>query len=177
VKPLLFVMGRGMPEALLAPGEGVLLVTRRHVITLVIPLLLILTAGLLLLTQTCPIAVAVQLDGRCPLVVAALGVTAALPFVLDWFTTRFVLTNRRVIRLQRPIWLLVRSLDLSTIEGLSLRQGILGRLVGFGDVVIDSAATQGGRLVFDFVPDPEVVLNRIAAAVAAMERAGGGGAR
>jgi uncharacterized membrane protein YdbT with pleckstrin-like domain len=155
-----------VPEALLAPGEIVLLTTRRHILVLVVPLFFVLVAGLLSLTQTCPIAVALQFDGRCSPVVAVGVAVAALPFLLDWLTTRFVITNQRVLRLQRPIWLLSRSLELSAIEGLTLRQGILGRLLGFGDVIMDSAATQGGRLVFDFVPTPQAVLDRIAAAMA-----------
>lgn len=154
-----------MPEALL-PGEVILLTTRRHVITLIVPLVFILVAGLLLLTQTCPIAVALQLDGRCPLVVAVALPAVPLPFLLDWLTTHFVLTNQRLLRRQRPLWLLTRSLGVSSIAGLTVRQGILGHLRGFGDVVKDSAATQGGRLIFDFVPTPETVLDRIAAAVA-----------
>jgi hypothetical protein len=152
-----------MPDSLLASGEVVLRVTRRPLITLVVSLLLIATAGRLLLTQTCAIAVAVQLDGRCPLVVGVTVTAMALPFVLDWFTTRFVVTNQRVL-LQQPLWLFVRSLDLSAIEAVSLQQGLLGELFGFGDGVIDRAATEGGRLVFDGVPQPTAVLTLLAAA-------------
>jgi uncharacterized membrane protein YdbT with pleckstrin-like domain len=153
-----------MPDNLLAPGEVVLLITRRHVITLIIPLLLVLIAGLLLLTQTCPIAVAVQLDHRCPLVVAATVAGMALAFVLDWFTTRSVVTDQRVLLIQQPVWLLVRSVPLSAIETVSVRQGILGEFFGFGDVLIDSAATQDGRLVLDFVPHSVAFLTLLAAA-------------
>jgi hypothetical protein len=153
-----------MPDNLLAPGEVTLLVTRRHLITLIIPLLLILIAGLLFLAQTCPIAVAVQLDHRCHLIVAATVAGMTLPFALDWLTTRFVLTNQRVLLIQQPTWLLVRSVDLRAVEAVSVRRGILGELFGFGDVLIDSSATQGGRLALDFAPNPAAALTLVAAA-------------
>jgi Bacterial PH domain len=154
-----------MPD--LFPGEQVLFVTHRHLITLLIPLFLIGMSAFLLLTRACPIALDLQLDGRCPLIASGFGLIAALVFGLDWLTTRFVLTSERLILVQAPIWLRTRSLRLSTIEGLSLRQGILGRFLAFGDVIVDSAATQGGRMVLDFVPGPEELRDRIAAAIAA----------
>jgi hypothetical protein len=100
----------------------------------------------------------------------------ALPFVLDWFTTWFVVTNQRVLLLQQPVWLLVHGVNVSAIESVSVRQGMLGEVFGFGDVLIDSAATQGGRLVFDFVPRPIAVLTLLVAA-RARRRPQGGAAR
>jgi len=160
-----------MPD--LFPGEQVLFVTHRHLITLLIPLLFVGVSAFLLLTRTCPIALDLQLDGRCPLIAAGFGLMGALVFILDWLTTRFVLTNERLILVQAPIWLQMRSLRLSAIEGLSLRQGILGCFLAFGDVIVDSAATQGGRLVLDAVPDPAVVRDRIAAATETAARGPG----
>jgi uncharacterized membrane protein YdbT with pleckstrin-like domain len=154
-----------MPDLL--PGEAVLLATRRHLIVLLVPLFLALVSALLVLTQACPMALDLQLDGRCPLVVGVFLFGVAALSLLDWLTTRFILTDQRLLLVQRPLWLRTRSLQLSAIAGLTLREGLLGRLLGLGEVVVDTAATRGGRLVLDFVPDPETVRDRLAAAIEA----------
>ena len=155
-----------MPEALLLDGERLLFVTRRHLNTLVLPLLFISGSVLLLLGQGCPAAVELHLDGRCPLVVGVVLVVASLPFILDWWTTRFILTDQRLLVVRRPVWRQLRSLPLGKIESLSLHVGLLGGLLGYGDVIVDSAATHADRLVLGFVPEPEQVRRQIAAALA-----------
>jgi len=83
-----------------------------------------------------------------------------------WLVTRFVLTNFRLLRYWSPLALRVESLRLSAIESLSVRQGVWGRILGYGDVIADSTATQGGRIVLDAVTDPQGLRDRIAAALA-----------
>jgi hypothetical protein len=157
----------------LLPGEMLLLATRRHLIILLVPLLLVLVSAILMETYACPIALDLQLDGRCPIVVAGFGGSAAFIVVLDWLTTRFLLTDQRLLFVQAPIWWRVRSLRPADMAGVTLRVGILGRLLGFGDVIVDSSATRGSRLVLDLIPDPEGVQARIAEAIAAAARVSG----
>ena len=158
-----------MPDSLLLPGETVLFVTRRHLLTLLVPLLFLFLATTSLAAQACPTALELRLDGRCPLIVALGFLAAGLPLLLDWLTTRFVLTNFRLLRLQTPIWVRVESLRLPAIESLSTRVGLTGRIFGFGDVIADSSATEGGRLRLDFVPRPKELRDRIAAAIEGRE--------
>jgi hypothetical protein len=159
-----------MPE--LYPGERVLLVTRRHGITLIMPLLLVLISLSLLFIEACPVALALRLDGRCPLAVRVIGFVAGLVVLLDWLTTRFVLTDRRLFVVQAPLWRRTHGFFLKDVAGLTVRTGLLGRLFGFGDIVVDSSATQGGRLVLGFVPAPEALRDRIAAAISEATPAG-----
>jgi len=154
-----------MPESLLLPGEVVLFATRRHVFWLIVPLVLIITATVLLAVRACPIALELHLNGGCPLVMSAGFAAAALPFVLEWVTTRFILTNYRLIRLQAPVWLRSREFSLPAIHGLSVQQSLLGRLFGYGDLFADTAARRGGRIVLDFVPDPLRLRDEISAAL------------
>lgn len=154
-----------MPEPLLLPGEVVLFATRRHGLWLAVPLGLLVTAILLLAGQSCPAALALRLDGRCPLVIAAGLAAAGLPLVLEWVTTRFVLTTHRLLRIQAPLALRLQQLELAAVASVTVQQSLPGRLFGYGDVLADSAATHGGRLVLDVVPDPGRLRDLLAAAV------------
>jgi len=148
-------------------GEVVRFARRRHVVTLLGPLAAIVLAGILVGTESCPIALALDLDGKCPLVVAFALVAASLPFVLDWLTTRFILTDQRLLLVRAPLWLRARSLWLEDVAGLSVRQGVLGRVGNFGDLWVDTPATRRSFLLFAFAPDPLVLRDQIAAAVTA----------
>lgn len=152
-----------MPDSLLLPGEILLFSTRRHLLWLLVPLALILIAAFLLATRACSTG-ELRLDDRCPVLVAVGVASAALPFLLEWRTTHFGLTNYRLFRLQAPVWLRSRQLDLAAIQSLSAQQSLLGRLFGFGDVFVDTAARRGGRIVLDYVPDPLRLRDAIAEA-------------
>lgn len=155
-----------MPEALLLPGEVVLFRVRRHPLTLLLPLALTFSAAIALSALACPTALELRLDGRCPLVVAFGLAVGSLPFLLDWLATRFVLTNFRLLRFWTPLGLHFESLRLTGIESLTVRQAFWGRLLGYGDVIADSTATLGNRIVLDTVADPQGLRDRIAATLA-----------
>ncbi|MFN3650388.1 MAG: PH domain-containing protein [Armatimonadota bacterium] len=162
-----------MPDALLLPGEQVLLITRRHLLTLLLPLLLLFAGGGALALLACPTALHLRLNGRCPLLLGVAVGTAALVLFVDWYFTRFVLTDQRLLRLRTPLWQRVHALSLPGLESLTVEVGLLGRLLGFGTILADTAATQGGRLVLDTVPDPEGIARAIAGSAAAARQAVG----
>ena len=157
-----------MVERLL-PGEVLLFTSRRHLLWLLVPLALILGAAVLAAVQVCPSGLPLRADGDCILVAATAGGFAALPFILEWATTRFILTNYRVIRRQAPAWVRTRELGIHHIHALSVRQSLLGRVLGYGELLVDSGAPRGGRIVLDFVPDPL----RLRAEISAAAWAGG----
>lgn len=154
-----------LPADLLLPGEAVLLRTRRHILVLLVPLFLIVLAGLWLAGEVCRAAFARNLDGWCPPLAGMTVILAGLPFLLEWLATVYILTNLRVIFLQAPVWMRTRFLWLADIESVTYCIGLLGRLFGFGEVILGTAATQGGRVRLLFVPRPGEVRDRIAEAI------------
>lgn len=89
-------------------------------------------------------------------VAGALAVAAFAGDVLRWRTTTYQLTTWR---LQLRSGILSRSgrdLPLARISGVSFSRGLPGRLLGYGDLVVDSPG-QEGKLVLRSVPAIERV--------------------
>lgn len=83
-----------------------------------------------------------------------LPVTAALLLYayLKIRSTEMGITNKRVIRKSGVIMRNTAEIRLSKVESVSVRQGFLGRIFGYGDVVI--AGTGGNGCVMKGVFDP-----------------------
>ena len=56
--------------------------------------------------------------------------------VLSYYLKEFVITNKRVIYKRGVISRNVDEIDIRRIEGTNLRQGILGRMLGYGRVIV-----------------------------------------
>ena len=66
----------------------------------------------------------------------------------------FVVTNRRVIR---KVGLLAREIQhapLEKIQDITIEQGLLGRMLGYGTVIVETASEKG-MLVFPAIASPE----------------------
>ena len=136
---------------ILDEGEEVLVDVRRHGWVLTRPLALALAAvGLAIagLQLRVPVALA--------WVLAALVAAAASNLLLrylGWRATTFVVTDRRLMIRSGLVRTSLRELPLAAVADISCRRGLLGRLLGFGDVVIDSAGGRAQELL-TAVPDP-----------------------
>jgi CRP-like cAMP-binding protein/membrane protein YdbS with pleckstrin-like domain len=142
------------------PGEQVILQQRRHwyflVGRMIWPVLLLLAALILWLT----------LD-EIAFLSWFIGVVASLWFVwrfIDWINDYYVLTTQRVIH-QEKLLLIRESRDetpLDKIQNMNISQGFLGNLLGFGTLVIDTAAASGvTRVTFDHLGAPEVMERKV----------------
>jgi uncharacterized membrane protein YdbT with pleckstrin-like domain len=144
------------PRRLLAEHEELILDMRPHWIALAGPVavaVLVVVAEILLFVLFDPPAVVDWL---------ALGIGAVLllafsirPF-LAWITSHFVVTSDRVIH--RSGWLAKRSMEmpLERINDVRFEQSVLERLVGAGDLVIESGGEYGQNLFSD-IRSPEDV--------------------
>lgn len=85
-----------------------------------------------------------------------LPVTAALLLYayLKIRSTEMGITSKRVIRKSGVVMRDTAEIRLSKVESVSVRQGFLGRIFGYGDVVI--AGTGGNGAVMKGVADPLV---------------------
>lgn len=66
----------------------------------------------------------------------------------------YVVTNRRVIRKYGLVAREVEQALLDRIQDITLRQGVIARLLGYGTVVLETAS-ETGRLTFPDIADPE----------------------
>ncbi|MHB8572290.1 MAG: PH domain-containing protein [Candidatus Dormibacteria bacterium] len=146
-----------MAESLL-PDEELVLECHRHWITWVRggtlgPLLMVVLAGLSTLVPL-PAALATP-AGRLGLVAACLAVGIAWfsGIYLGWQATRFTLTDRRVILESGVLSRFTRSIRLDRVQDVASWQSLPGRMLGYGNVVLESAGSQGQE-VLDHIPDP-----------------------
>jgi len=146
----------GFPTRLLAEREEMRLDIRPHWIALVGPTVvavLVVVAETLLFANFDPPAVVGWL-------VVAAGVTLFLAFpvrsFLAWVTSHFVVTTDRVIH--RSGWLAKRSMEmpLERINDVRFEQSLLERMVGAGDLRVESGG-EYGQNHFSDIRKPEEV--------------------
>jgi len=150
------------PQKLLAPGETVVLDLRPHWVSLVVSALLGLLAVIVYVLLLMWISPTWPSWTRWTIFILA---TIALIFtigrkLLDWATTHFVLTTERVIH--RQGWLARQSMEipLDRISDVKFGQSIFERLVGAGNLTIESAA-EFGEQRFNYIRQPEEVQREI----------------
>lgn len=174
----------GYVEQLLAPGETVLVRTRRHWIVLarwagaaiVLVVLGLLMAGLFGVTLGG--WAAGGLGVWAGLALAAVGVAAAMPGWLRWSKEVFLVTDRRVIQVEGVLRKHALDSSLAKVNDVRLMQGALARLLGYGTLEINTASETGiNRL--DDLPRPlefkKAMMAGVHALASAPARAAGAG--
>ena len=79
---------------------------------------------------------------------------------IRWMTSHFVVTNARIIHRQGLIAKTSMEVPLQRINDVRFHQGIFERMVGAGDLIIESAGTQGQE-VFSDIRHPEAMQRTI----------------
>ncbi|MGP8001063.1 MAG: PH domain-containing protein [Streptosporangiaceae bacterium] len=144
-------------EDLLAEGEWSVLLLHPHWKTVVRPVLLLILVlaaiGALLFFHRHVPPPAFLGSGALAVVVLLAGV--AIP-VLRWRTTTYELTTRR-LRLRRGILSRTgRDFPLIRISDVSFSHGLIDRLLGCGQLIVESAG-EHGQLVLAEIPHVEMV--------------------
>ena len=78
-----------------------------------------------------------------------------IPF-LRWLTTQYVFTDRRIITRNGLVTKKGRDMPLSKTNNISFSQGVLGRILNFGNLDIDSGNADGSLIIND-VPNIEEI--------------------
>jgi uncharacterized membrane protein YdbT with pleckstrin-like domain len=142
------------PEDALSDGETIITSFRPHWKLLFIPFLWFL-AGIVLLG----VAIALNpINGPVLLVIAAAVVIAALWLVVrplvNWWTTRYVLTTERLITRTGLIAKSGVEIPLERITNVNFSQSVFERMLGAGDLLIESAGSTG-QSKFANIPRPD----------------------
>src|SRR5438034_11188108 len=146
------------PRRLLSEGEDLVLDLRPHWIALAAPAFetVLILAGLVLALVYIP-------DSwpswtRVAIAVAALVLFLVYPAprIVRRLTSHFVVTSDRLIH--RSGWLSKRSMEipLEKISDVRFHQGVFERVIGAGDLTLESAG-EFGQQTFSHIPDPEHV--------------------
>lgn len=148
------------PRRLLTEGEEVILDLRPHWIALVKPVLWTVVigaiAGLLYVKTGGKTDVRQVLQWIIIGIAFVLWVPLAAAPAVRWRFTLFVLTNERVITRSGVIAKHSKEIPLETINDVTFGQGILERMIGAGDLTIESAG-ESGQNRFTEIRHPEQV--------------------
>jgi len=146
------------PKRLLTQDENIILDLRPHWIALVGPIVvtLLVIAAWGILIPKLP-------DKGFPhtsllIVLLAAGAILLLWYCLRtlirWATSHFVVTNERVIHRQGLISKTSMEIPLDRIQNVRFHQGIFERMIGAGDIILESAGEQGTN-TFSDIRHPE----------------------
>jgi len=157
-------LAMGFPRRLLTEGEELVLDLRPHWIALVGPvfLTLLVLVGWLVAVPRIPG------DGRghdilfwATIVLGAVILLfVALPRVVAWATSQFVVTNERLIHREGLIAKRSVEIPLERINDVRFNQSVFERLIGSGDLLIESAGERGQQR-FSNVRHPERIQKTI----------------
>lgn len=98
------------------------------------------------------------------LAVLALAVAWLLGRYLRWVTTRLVVTSTRIVDRRGILGRSAREIPLSAVSDIGYHQSIFERIIGAGDVLIESAGRDSAE-VFPDLPRPAAIHNEIYAAM------------
>ena len=86
--------------------------------------------------------------------------TAALPRV-EWYTDWFVATNKRVLLTYGVFTRKVAMMPLMKVTDMSYNRSVLGRLLGYGEFVLESAGQDQALRTVSFLPRPDELYEEI----------------
>jgi hypothetical protein len=145
----------------LLPYEEVVAAERRHWARLIEPVVSVV-GGLVVavwldtnLPQNVPLARDVIWLGWLFLVVR-LGYR-----IVEWYTDWFIATNKRVLLTYGVFTRRVAMMPLIKVTDMSYNRSILGRLIGYGEFVLESAGQEQALRTVSFLPRPDALYEEI----------------
>jgi len=142
-------------KTFLLPNEQIVFQANPHWLFLLVSIGQIFLFFFLYYFFACPFLgfMAHALEHYCYVTALIILIFLSLVFYLDWKFNRLYLTNYRLIRESGIIGKRYMSVRLSNIEDTTCTFGILGRILGYGDLIIESAGTYG-QMIFKGIPKP-----------------------
>ncbi|RME42187.1 MAG: hypothetical protein D6791_18340 [Chloroflexi bacterium] len=145
-------------------GERIILRARRHWIVLARNLAAVLSGLLLLVGAALAVDVALGFPPLWVMLILS-GLLLAGPAVwviLDYRNDFHILTNKRVAHEERVILVSERrvSAPLDKVQEMKIDRGFWAQMLGYGHLLIATAADEG-QIMFDYLPNAEVVMKRI----------------
>jgi uncharacterized membrane protein YdbT with pleckstrin-like domain len=137
----------------LLPHETQVITVRRHPAVLMVPVGLVL-GGLIVagvLTNVKDGATAFTAIWWCWLILLGWFVWR----VAEWSVDYFVITNQRMLLTTGLITRKVAMMPLAKVTDMSFKRTITGRMLGYGEFVLESAGQDQALSTVDYLPYPE----------------------
>lgn len=136
----------GYAESLLADGERIALRRRQHWLAVVLEgreAIALVVLGLILLAAAAFLDLpptAVDVLGIATAALVALGVLWFAVRLWRWSAQAYLITNRRIIKVEGIFNKRAADSSLEKVNDAVLQENVLGRLLGYGDLIIMTAA-------------------------------------
>jgi uncharacterized membrane protein YdbT with pleckstrin-like domain len=145
----------------LQPGEAVIHVTRIHPV-IFLPAILWLALAVVLFIVALTMTGDFRIGGEALAVLAlVLSVGSALPALLRRVSTELAVTDRRVIYKSGILARHTLEMNRSKVESVDVDQSVLGRLIGFGTIIV--RGTGGSLEPIRMIGDPLTFRSHITA--------------
>ena len=145
------------PGPYLASGEAVVLAVRRHLAVLALPLLVALAAMFLASAVgylTSPKEGGDLIDTLVGLV--AIAAVARFAWRLwEWWADRIYVTEQRIFEVSGVLTRKVASMPLERVTDMTYSRSVLGRLLGFGELALETAGQDQGLTAICYLPHPD----------------------
>jgi uncharacterized membrane protein YdbT with pleckstrin-like domain len=141
----------------LTHSERVMLHTRRHYATLLPPLALtvaVVAAAALLGSLTSPY----RSDHPIDTLLGAVAIAFVVRFLwrsLLWWCDRVMVTDERMLEISGILTRRVASTPLSKLTDLTYRRSLAGRLLGYGQLVLETPGQHQALTNIDYLPHPD----------------------
>lgn len=147
--------GRGDLDKYLLPDEHVVTEIRHHGIVLTKPVLIMLAATVLVVWIDINVSDAnASILGFTRFAWLAVLVWGAWQ-VFEWRHTRLVVSEKRIVLFHGWITRRVSMMPMAKVTDMSYHRSILGRILGYGKFVLESAGQDQALSSIDFVPKPD----------------------
>ena len=164
----------------LAHDEQVVLEVRRHPAVLVRPVLVaaaVTFAGVLIGVAFTPGTQRDAIDTICGLVVSFFILRAAWR-VWEWWIDRVIVTDQRIFEISGLLTRTVASMPVGRVTDMTYKRTFAGRLLGFGEVTVESAGQEQGLSSIDHIPRPDhfylTITSLVTAGLPAIDEGGTG---
>ncbi|MEO8963103.1 MAG: PH domain-containing protein [Gammaproteobacteria bacterium] len=132
-------------DKILLPDEQILYRTKKHLIIFFLPIIWTIVTFIFLFNPN-PLIVKISF---------APAIAAVVTWIkqwLDYITSEFVLTNKRIIMKEGFFIRHSNEMRLATVSNMTINQGILGQMLDYGTVVINPFG--GNNDVFSEIEHP-----------------------
>lgn len=148
-------------QRFLLPSERLVVAVRRHPVQLVEPIASVVAAlvVVLWLASALPAGVPVVLDLAWFGWLAVVG--RALWRVLEWNNDWFLVTDRRLVVIHGIFTRKTSMMPMSKVTDMRYIRSPAGRLLGYGQFVLESAGQDQALRVISWLPNPDALYRRI----------------
>jgi uncharacterized membrane protein YdbT with pleckstrin-like domain len=152
---------RAQVEKYLLPNEDHVATVRRHPAVLIVP-----TAQAVIGLLAAFALTATLLRGRGVLIWIVWGLWGLVMLrlvweIINWAVDYFVITSKRILLTSGVFTRSVAMMPLTKVTDMSFRRSFAGRLLGYGEFVVESAGQDQALRTIDHIPYPEELYQRV----------------